>query len=197
MTPSPERGRASAALAAALRGIRRVCGAAAALAAAYLLGVVALTVAGRGLLDLTGGALGWITPGAFEQASLALFVLVFAALPAGAPGALVTVRLLISAAPPRLQQSIDALWRLVLAATTALLAWLLAAEAATLAARGDLTQDLLLPRWVFHAVAALGAAALTGVALLSAGLRLLGAPDPEPDADGDVGDAPPAADARR
>ena len=62
--------------------------------------------------------------------------------------------------PPRLASLFDRLWALVIAAFGAATGWLLIDEALVQAGRGDATQDLEMPLWLFTGFAGLAAAAL-------------------------------------
>ena len=143
----------------------RLCDAVAATALALLLAVVAVNVVGRALFDATGQAVNLMIPGAIELSRYALMVLVFAALPRAAEIGLVRVDLLIEHLPDGLRRGLERLWSLAIAAFGGAAAWLLIEKARLEAGRGDVTQDLGLPMWLFTGVAGLAAAllCLTGV----------------------------------
>jgi TRAP-type C4-dicarboxylate transport system permease small subunit len=138
----------------------RLCDAIALIALAVLFGVVAVNVLGRALFDATGHAVNLMIPGAIELSRYGLMVLVFASLPRAAEVGMVRVDLLIEHLPPGLAGLLDRLWALVIAAFGAATGWLLIDEALVQAGRGDTTQDLELPLWLFTGFAGLAAAAL-------------------------------------
>lgn len=151
----------------------RLCDAVALSALAVLFGVVALNVVTRSLFDATGQAVNLMIPGAIEISRYALMVTVMASLPRAAEAGMVRVDLLIERLPPGLAGLLDRLWYLGVAAFGAAAAWLLLEDAALQATRGDATQDLELPLWLFTGFAglALAALALTGVWLAVRGRR--------------------------
>lgn len=152
----------------------RLCDRVAAAALAVLLGVVAVNIAGRALFDATGQAVNLMIPGAIELSRYALMVLVFAALPRAAEAGMVRVDLLIEHLPRPLRAPLERLWLLAIAAFGAAAAWLLARKALLESARGDVTQDLGLPLWLFTGFAGLAAAALAVTALALALRRSAG-----------------------
>jgi TRAP-type C4-dicarboxylate transport system permease small subunit len=143
----------------------RLCDGLAAAALAVLLGVVAVNIAGRALFDATGQAVNLMIPGAIELSRYALMVLVFAALPRAAEAGMVRVDLLIGQLPRALRGPLERRWLLAIAAFGGTAAWLLANKALLESARGDVTQDLGLPLWLFTGFAGLAAAALAVTAL--------------------------------
>lgn len=160
----------------AIAMLRRGCGVLAMAAAAYLLGVVAFNVAARSVFDATGGALNAMIPGAIEQSSYALLVFVFAAIPASLPAGLVSVDLFVGAFPSLLRRLLTAFWWGVLVVVAGALTVLFAEEAAATLARGELTQDLGAPLWIFYAITAGECAALALISLFEAGRQIAGAP---------------------
>ena len=151
----------------------RLCDAIALIALALLFGVVAVNVLGRALFDVTGHAVNLMIPGAIELSRYALMVLVFASLPRAAEAGMVRVDLLIEHLPTRLAGLLERLWALVIAAFGAAAGWLLIGDALVQIGRGDVTQDLELPLWLFTGFAGLAAAALalTGLWLAWRGNR--------------------------
>jgi len=151
----------------------RLCDAIALIALALLFGVVAVNVLGRALFDVTGHAVNLMIPGAIELSRYALMVLVFASLPRAAEAGMVRVDLLIEHLPTRLAGLLERLWALVIAAFGAAAGWLLIGDALVQIGRGDVTQDLELPLWLFTGFAGLAAAALalTGLWLAWRGKR--------------------------
>ena len=89
-----------------------------------------------------------------------LMVLVCASLPRAAEVGMGRVDLLLEHLPPGLAGLLDRLWALVIAAFGAAAGWLLIDEALVQAGRGDTTQDLAIPLWLFTGFAGLAAAAL-------------------------------------
>ena len=86
---------------------------------------------------------------------------------------MVRVDLLIEHLPARLAGLLERLWALVIAAFGAAAGWLLIGDARVQIGRGDVTQDLELPLWLFTGFAGLAAAALalTGLWLAWRGNR--------------------------
>lgn len=135
----------------------RLCDAVAAAALALLLGVVAVNVVGRALFDASGQAVNLMIPGAIELSRYALMVLVFAALPRAAEVGMVRVDLLIERLPGALRRGLERLWSLAIAGFGGAAGWLLLGKARLEAARGDVTQDLGLPMWLFTGFAGVAA----------------------------------------
>jgi len=143
-----------------LAPLLRIADAIALAALGLLLAVVAGNILGRGVFDLTGGALDGMIPGAIELARYALMILVFSALPRAATAGLVRVDLLIGRLPAALARPLERLWALLLAGFAGVCAWLLIAEAVLQAGRGDATQDLEMPLWFFTGLAGAASALL-------------------------------------
>lgn len=143
----------------------RLCDAVAAAALAVLLAVVAVNIAARAVFDASGQAVNLMIPGAIELSRYALMVLVFAALPRAAEVGLVRVDLLIERLPPALRRALERFWALGTAAFGGAAGWLLIEKAALEAERGDVTQDLGIPMWLFTGFAgvAAGVLCLTGL----------------------------------
>jgi TRAP-type C4-dicarboxylate transport system permease small subunit len=145
---------------ALVKPLLRLCDAVALIALAVLFGVVAINVLGRAMFDATGQSLNLMIPGAIELSRYALMVLVFASLPRAAEAGMVRVDLLIDRLPPLLSRFLDSLWGLAIAAFGAATGWLLIGDTLLQARRGDATQDLEMPLWLFTGFAGLMAAAL-------------------------------------
>ena len=145
---------------ALMKPLLRLCDAMALIALAVLFGVVAINILGRALFDATGQAVNVMIPGAIELSRYSLMVLVFASLPRAAEVGMVRVDLLIEHLPPMLAGFFDRLWALVIAAFGAAAGWLLIDEALLQVGRGDATQDLEMPLWLFTGFAGLMAVAL-------------------------------------
>ena len=135
----------------------RLCDAVASAALAVLLAVVAVNIAARALFDATGQAVSLMIPGAIELSRYALMVLVFAALPRAAEAGMVRVDLVLEHLPPALRRALERLWSLAIAAFGGAAGWLLIGKARLEAARGDVTQDLELPMWLFTGFAGVAA----------------------------------------
>lgn len=148
-----------------MQRLLRLCDAIALTAVAALFGVVALNVIARSLFDATGQSVNLMIPGAIEISRYALMVAVMASLPRAAETGMVRVDLLVERLPPRLAEVLDRLWYLAIAAFGAAAGWLLLTEAALQVTRGDASQDLEIPMWLFTGFAglALAALALTGL----------------------------------
>jgi len=158
---------------ALVKSLLRLCDTIALIALAVLFGVVAVNVLGRTIFDVTGQALNLMIPGAIELSRYALMVLVFISLPRAAESGMVRVDLLIGHLPRQLARMLDRVWALAIAGFGAVTAWQLIDEAVLQAGRGDATQDLEMPLWLFTGIAGLAAVALalTGVWLALRGGR--------------------------
>ena len=143
----------------------RLCDAVALTAVAVLFGVVAINVIGRALFDLSGHLVNIMIPGAIEISRYALLVAVMASLPRAAEAGMVRVDLLVERLPPRVAGLLERLWFLATAAFGAATGSLLLNEARLQVTRGDATQDLEIPMWLFTGFAGLAMAvlALTGI----------------------------------
>ena len=135
----------------------RLCDAIAAAALAVLLAVVAVNVVGRALFDATGQGINLMIPGAIELSRYALMVLVFAALPRAAEMGMVRVDLVIERLGPPVRRALERLWSLAIAAFGGAAGWLLMGKARLEAERGDVTQDLGIPMWLFTGFAGVAA----------------------------------------
>lgn len=147
-----------------IQRLLRITDALAVLGAGALLAVVAASVAGRALFDLTGGGVNLLFQGAIELSTTALCLTVFAGLPRALADGLMRVDVVIERLPVRLARGLERLWSAALAGLGLVLAWRLAASAWTQAWRGDTTQDLAIPM----------AAITGGAALLALTLALVG-----------------------
>jgi TRAP-type C4-dicarboxylate transport system permease small subunit len=147
---------------------RKACESLAMLATAYLLFVVAFNIAARAVFDLTGGSINFLINGAIEQAAYALLILVFASLPAALHSGLVSVDVLTTKLPDGIQSLAKRVWFLVFFGFALLLLWLFAHETATSFVRGDSSQDLGIPLYVFFTVITVECAALALVSLREA-----------------------------
>lgn len=143
----------------------RICGGIAVLSIALLLAVVAANIGARAIFDLSGTRINFLVPGAIEQAKFALLIAVFAAFPPSIKTALVSVDFLVEKLPKRLQKYAERLWFFVLFLFAVILVWLFGEEALTLFERGDTTQDIHVPLFIFYVIIALECAALALVSL--------------------------------
>lgn len=130
-----------------------------------LLAVVAINVVARLLFDLTDGAINFIIRGAIEISSYALLIFVFGALASAIPNGLVRVEIFIHRCPPLLTRVLVLLWATLLVIGLATLTFLFLDSAQLAADRGELTQDLELPMWLFYGAIAIQCAALTLIAV--------------------------------
>lgn len=132
----------------------------------YLLAVVAFSVIARIVFDFSDTRINFLIPGAIEQASYALLIAVFASIPpAIKDGGLVHVDIFTKKLPVSFQNFAARLWFAVLAVVAVTLTWLFAEETQTLFLRGDTTQDLHLPMFVFYGVVTFECFALALIAL--------------------------------
>ena len=144
------------------------CEAVAISALVYLLGVVALNVLARVFFDLSDARLNFLVHGAIEQAAYALLITVFAALPSSIRTGLVSVDILTRKLPQKAQIFAARLWFFVLLILAVVLAVLFGEEAVTAFGRGDTTQDIHAPLYVFYAALTLACCALALVSLCAA-----------------------------
>jgi TRAP-type C4-dicarboxylate transport system permease small subunit len=156
-----------------VKQLLRICDVIALIGLATLFGVVAVNVIGRTLFDATGQSVNIMIPGAIELSRYSLMVLVFASLPRAAEAGMVRVDLLIDRLPTVLAGLFDRLWAMAIATFGGAAGWLLIDEALLQVRRGDATQDLEMPLWLFTGFAGLMAAALalTGLWLAVRGDR--------------------------
>lgn len=157
---------------AIIRSLLLACDAIAVAALALMFAVVATNVLARAAFDYSGQTVNFIVPGAIEISRYALMVTVLASLPRGAAAGMVRVDLLIERLPRLLGGMLERLWFLAIAAFGGVTGWLLIDEALLQRSRGDATQDLEMPLWLFTGFAgiALGVLGLTGL-WLAAGRR--------------------------
>jgi TRAP-type C4-dicarboxylate transport system permease small subunit len=147
---------------AVVRTLLRLCDTIALGALALMFAVVATNVLARAVFDYSGQAVNFIIPGAIEISRYALMVTVLSSLPRAAEAGMVRVDLLIERLPPVLAGALERLWNLAIAAFGGITGWLLLAEALLQRGRGDATQDLEMPLWLFTGFA--------GIALMVLGL---------------------------
>ncbi len=171
MSPQPAR--------QAMRGLRLACQGLAVFAILMLFGVVAFNIVARLIFDITGGAVNVLLLGAIELSKYALMVAVFAAIPAMHATGLIRVDILSRVFPAWTQRALDVLWSVLLFVFAVILAWMFADEAMTAFSRGDETQDLRMPLWLFHAIAALECTALA-ILVLGSVLGLADTPNDQP-----------------
>ena len=148
-----------------LEAIRRTCLLVAIVATAGLLGVVAINIIGRAVFDATGGDVNFMIFGAIELSQYALMISIFAAVPAMLGTGLIRVDIICKSFPVGLQNLLDRLWLILIAAFAIVLTDAFYDFAVTAMERGDQTQDLRLPLWPFYAIATLECAALALLAL--------------------------------
>ena len=135
------------------------------LALALLLAVTAAGILTRVLFDLTAGGLDLLLSDAVEMATYALLITVFAAMPRALRDGPVKIEVFSRGWPAWATAALDRLWSLIFGALAGLLVWRYAGESLALLARGDTTQDMQLPLWVFYAFAVIAFAAAALVAL--------------------------------
>tara|TARA_R110000868_G_scaffold4171_6_gene25865 strand:- start:13708 stop:14196 length:489 start_codon:yes stop_codon:yes gene_type:complete len=130
-----------------------------------MLFVVVASVLGRLVFDLSGGELQWVIPGSVELASYSLLMMVFASLPRAATHGLVSVELLIDKFPDCVKRGLERVWHLLLAAFAAVVGWLFFGTMEEMIDRGDRSQDLGIPLYLFYGALAVccGAIVLTGL----------------------------------
>lgn len=135
------------------------------LACAYLLFVTAFNVLARTLFDATSATVNLMIPAAVEQASYTLLILVMASLAASVRRGMIAVDLFVHKLPAKVQAVLARLWFLLAMALAVTLAQAFAEAALTFARRGDITQDLGLPLWIFYAAISVECAALAVICL--------------------------------
>ncbi len=127
--------------------------------------VVAFNILGRAVFDATGGQVNPMIFGAIELAQYALMIAVFAAIPAVARDGMIRVDILSHRFPYWLAFLTDRLWLLLIAGFAAVLTERFFGQTLVMLERGDETQDLKIPLWIFYAIASVECAFL---AVLSA-----------------------------
>lgn len=138
-----------------------------------LLNVVG-TIVARVIHTLTDGAVNLIWGGSIELAVLALTVVVFAALHRAFIAGAIRVELFTEFLPERAKRIIDCVFGLVYGLFAAAMAWRFSHAAATTFARGDATQDLLLPLFYIYGFLAAASATLSVVAIAWSLAAMLG-----------------------
>ncbi|MEM1386639.1 MAG: TRAP transporter small permease [Pseudomonadota bacterium] len=151
--------------------LQRLCAALAVAAILALLAVVAINIVARALFDASGGTIALMIPGAIELAQYLLMIAVFAAIPASLQSGMLRVDLVSRHLPPPLNAALDRLWLVLLITVALVLMIRFGGEALTIWERGDVTQDLRVPLWLFYGVACLECLALA----LLAGASAMGA----------------------
>ncbi|MDD9979219.1 MAG: TRAP transporter small permease subunit [Boseongicola sp.] len=149
------------------RALRATCLIIAVLATIFLFSVVAYSILGRAIFDLTEGGVNLMLFGAIELAQYSLMISIFAAIPAMLGSGLIRVDILSRQFPDWLNFILDRLWLALIAGFAAILTQKFFGEAVTTFSRGDETQDLRIPLWIFYAIAAFECAMLTILSLLS------------------------------
>ncbi|MDO6680725.1 MULTISPECIES: TRAP transporter small permease [unclassified Oceanobacter] len=132
-----------------------------------MLFVVVSSVLGRLVFDISGGELQLVMPGSVELASYSLLIMVFASLPRAATHGLVSVELLLDKLPDLLKRVLERIWHLLLAAFAAVIGWLFFGTMVEMIDRGDRSQDLGIPLYLFY-----GALTVCCVAIVLTGLWL-------------------------
>ena len=138
------------------------------IACVYLLATVALNIIARPIFSATDGRIDFLVPGAIEQATYALLIFTFAAIPAAGQAGLVNVDVFIGRLPRPAKSLLERFWRLVLVVLACVLCWKFGVETVTKFGRGDLTQDLRIPHYIFYAVITVECAALAIISLSDA-----------------------------
>lgn len=131
---------------------------------AALLALVAASVLGRLVFDLTGGAMNPMIRGNIEVASYLLLTLVLASLPVTIGSGFVRVDIFVDALPAAVGRALDRLWSLLFAVFAVAVGRLFLDEAYRSAASGAVSQDLALP---LSAIYGLGTALLALVAVVA------------------------------
>lgn len=134
----------------------------------FLLLVVAASIITRSLYDSSGGGIDLLIPGAIEAASYTLLVLIFSALPLAASEGLIKVEFLTARLPQALRQGLDRLWLLLASVFGGLMVWNFALETLTALQRGDATQDMQIPLFLFYGFITVAAAAFALASFLYA-----------------------------
>lgn len=132
----------------------------------FLLLNVTGTIVARVIHALTGGAVNLIWRGSIELATLALTVIVFASLHRAFVVGAIRIELFTDFMPDRAKRLIDGLFGLVYGAFAAAMTWRFAHAGAVTYARGDATQDLLMPLHYIYTFLSIASAALAVVAIV-------------------------------
>ena len=146
-------------------------------------GAVLLAMAGMTVFSVTGRSLaGTPVAGDFELVEVGTAIAVFLFLPlAQWRRSHATVDVLAGHFPAGVRRGVQVVSDLLLAGIGALLVWRMSLGGLEMAASGETTMVLAMPRWWAFPVIVPAAALLTAVALRTA---VLGEPEPEPDAPG-------------
>lgn len=123
--------------------------------------IVAFNIIARAIFDATGGSLNAMIFGAIELAQYSLMISVFAAIPAVAKEGMIRVDILSQRFPTLLAMVFDRGWLLLIATFSMILTNLFFDETLTTLSRGDETQDLRIPLWIFYAIASIECAILS------------------------------------
>lgn len=115
--------------------------------------IVAFNILARAVFDATGGQVNAMIFGAIELAQYALMIAVFAAIPAVARDGMIRVDILSQRFPSAVSAVFDRVWLILIAAFALVLAERFLGETYTTFTRGDETQDLRIPLWIFYAIA--------------------------------------------
>ncbi|MFK7903407.1 MAG: TRAP transporter small permease [Nitratireductor sp.] len=157
-----------------LKLLRQACLLLAIFAGVFLFAVVSLNIIARLIFDLSDGAINFMLSGAIELAQYSLMVLIFAAIPAalniGTAGkssntGLIRVDVFSQKFSHTVQNALNKFWLLCIAAFALVLVAQFFEQSITTFYRGDETQDLRLPLWIFYALASVANTALALLAL--------------------------------
>ena len=126
-----------------------------------LLMIVAFNIIARQIHDLSHASISFMLPGAIELSRYALLIIVFMALPRASSRGMVRVDVISNLFPNAFRHFLEALWLSLMAGFTTVLAWLFINKAWLMFNRGDATQDLLMPLFIFYLLVAIASIATT------------------------------------
>ena len=115
--------------------------------------IVAFNILGRAIFDATGGQFNAMIFGAIELAQYSLMIAVFAAIPAVSKDGMIRVDILSQNFPTWLSTILDRLWLILILAFACILVDRFLGETFKTFSRGDETQDLRIPLWIFYGIA--------------------------------------------
>lgn len=115
-----------------------------------MLFIVVSSVLARIIFDLSGGGINFMIPGSIELASYALLIMVFSSLPRSVVSGLVSVDLIIGACSKRIRSTLERIWDFLLAVFGSVVGYLFFQTMLETLERGDRTQDLGIPLYLFY-----------------------------------------------
>ncbi|WP_425053618.1 TRAP transporter small permease [Psychromarinibacter sp. S121] len=151
-----------------VRWVEIFCLALAVIALLYMLGIVAFNVVARTVFDMTGTAVNFMIPGAIEQVSYLLGIIVLAAIAVSMKVGMISVDILVGRLPTRARNYVARFWFFGVVALAVVVGWQFWEEAHATFSRGEETQDLRIPMFLIYGLYSIECFALAIVALREA-----------------------------